>query len=218
MVKIRGVMNFRAITPRNQSIAKNIQIFRADNGVERLRASCSFATWRLCARQSSQSESRTLAVAGIPNPNDPVPAITSGVRSNSLLDSGGDRAHSCRAMTGSLSAAELLRYSRHLLIPAVGEAGQLRLKNSSVLLVGAGALGSPAALYLTAAGIGRLGIVDSDTVDASNLFDRQYIGPISAADDAIAAATAASNGVTGNGSTYQYGSPRALFVSLSGQF
>jgi len=72
-------------------------------------------------------------------------------------------------MTESLSAAELLRYSRHVLIPAVGEAGQLRLKNASVLLVGAGALGSPAALYLAAAGVGCLGIVDSDTVDASNL-------------------------------------------------
>ena len=72
-------------------------------------------------------------------------------------------------MPDRLSAAELLRYSRHLLIPAVGEAGQLRLKNAAVLLVGAGALGSPAALYLAAAGVGRLGLVDADVVDASNL-------------------------------------------------
>jgi adenylyltransferase/sulfurtransferase len=72
-------------------------------------------------------------------------------------------------MPDGLSPAELLRYSRHLLIPAVGEAGQLRLKNASVLLVGAGALGSPAALYLAAAGVGRLGLVDADVVDASNL-------------------------------------------------
>ncbi len=72
-------------------------------------------------------------------------------------------------MTASLSTAELLRYSRHLLIPAVGEAGKLRLKNASVLLVGAGALGSPVALYLAAAGIGRLGVVDADTVEAGNL-------------------------------------------------
>jgi adenylyltransferase/sulfurtransferase len=68
-----------------------------------------------------------------------------------------------------LSSAELLRYSRHLLIPSIGEQGQLRLKSASVLLVGCGALGSPAALYLAAAGVGRLGLVDADVVDASNL-------------------------------------------------
>ena len=73
------------------------------------------------------------------------------------------------AMPDGLSPAELLRYSRHLLIPAVGEAGQLRLKNAAVLLIGTGALGSPAALYLAAAGVGRLGLVDADVVDASNL-------------------------------------------------
>jgi len=72
-------------------------------------------------------------------------------------------------MSGTLSAAERLRYSRHLLIPAVGEGGQLRLKNASVLLIGTGALGSPAALYLAAAGVGRLGLVDADVVDVSNL-------------------------------------------------
>ena len=72
-------------------------------------------------------------------------------------------------MSQSLSSAERLRYSRHLLIPAIGEEGQLRLKNASVLLVGCGALGSPAAMYLAAAGVGRLGLVDADVVDASNL-------------------------------------------------
>lgn len=72
-------------------------------------------------------------------------------------------------MSQSLSPAERLRYSRHLLIPAIGEEGQLRLKNASVLLIGCGALGSPAAMYLAAAGVGRLGLVDADTVDASNL-------------------------------------------------
>ena len=77
--------------------------------------------------------------------------------------------HLCGSMPDGLSPAELLRYSRHLLIPAVGEAGQLRLKNAAVLLVGTGALGSPAALYLAAAGVGRLGLVDADVVDASNL-------------------------------------------------
>ncbi len=61
------------------------------------------------------------------------------------------------------------RYSRHLLIPEVGEVGQLKLLDARVLLLGAGGLGSPAALYLAAAGVGTLGIVDADTVDASNL-------------------------------------------------
>ncbi len=61
------------------------------------------------------------------------------------------------------------RYSRHLLIPEVGEVGQLKLLDAKVLLLGAGGLGSPAALYLAAAGVGTLGIVDADTVDASNL-------------------------------------------------
>jgi molybdopterin/thiamine biosynthesis adenylyltransferase len=66
------------------------------------------------------------------------------------------------------------RYSRHLAIPEVGEAGQEALLNAKVLLVGAGGLGSPAALYLAAAGVGTLGIVDDDTVDDSNL-QRQVI-------------------------------------------
>jgi sulfur-carrier protein adenylyltransferase/sulfurtransferase len=61
------------------------------------------------------------------------------------------------------------RYSRHILIPEVGEAGQLKLLQTSILLIGAGGLGSPAALYLAAAGVGRLGIVDDDVVDESNL-------------------------------------------------
>lgn len=68
-----------------------------------------------------------------------------------------------------LSNEELRRYSRHLLLQNVGEEGQLRLKNASVLLVGAGGLGSPAAMYLAAAGVGSLGIVDADSVDETNL-------------------------------------------------
>jgi adenylyltransferase/sulfurtransferase len=69
----------------------------------------------------------------------------------------------------SLGAEEILRYSRHLVLPHVGLDGQRRLAASSVLLVGAGGLGSPAALYLAAAGVGRLGLVDFDRVDVTNL-------------------------------------------------
>jgi sulfur-carrier protein adenylyltransferase/sulfurtransferase len=69
----------------------------------------------------------------------------------------------------SLDATKRQRYSRHLLIPEVGEAGQLKLLDSRVLLIGAGGLGSPASLYLAAAGVGTLGIVDDDRVDESNL-------------------------------------------------
>jgi adenylyltransferase/sulfurtransferase len=70
---------------------------------------------------------------------------------------------------GSLSAEELLRYGRHLVLPEVGLEGQQKLKAASVLVVGAGGLGSPLALYLAAAGVGRIGLVDFDRVDASNL-------------------------------------------------
>jgi len=73
-----------------------------------------------------------------------------------------------------LTIDEVRRYSRHLIIPDVGMAGQKRLKNARVLVIGAGGLGSPALLYLAAAGIGTLGIIDFDTVDESNL-QRQII-------------------------------------------
>lgn len=73
-----------------------------------------------------------------------------------------------------LSVEEVRRYSRHLIIPDVGMAGQKRLKNAKVLCVGAGGLGSPALMYLAAAGVGTLGIVEFDTVDESNL-QRQII-------------------------------------------
>jgi molybdopterin/thiamine biosynthesis adenylyltransferase len=69
----------------------------------------------------------------------------------------------------TLTPAQRNRYSRHLLIPEVGEAGQLRLLDAKVLLIGAGGLGSPAALYLAAAGVGTIGLVDADVVDESNL-------------------------------------------------
>jgi len=72
-------------------------------------------------------------------------------------------------MTTDLGRQELARYARHLVMPEVALDGQRRLKGSSALLVGAGGLGSPAALYLAAAGVGRIGIVDFDVVDESNL-------------------------------------------------
>ncbi len=77
-------------------------------------------------------------------------------------------------MLPELSRDEVLRYSRHLLIPEVGLEGQKKLLASSVLIVGTGGLGSPVALYLAAAGIGRIGLVDFDVVDSSNL-QRQII-------------------------------------------
>src|ERR687893_822425 len=73
------------------------------------------------------------------------------------------------AVPQTLTGEQRNRYQRHLLLPEVGDEGQLKLLGSSVLLLGAGGLGSPAALYLAAAGVGTLGIIDMDVVDASNL-------------------------------------------------
>jgi molybdopterin-synthase adenylyltransferase len=69
----------------------------------------------------------------------------------------------------SLNEAQRLRYARHLALPEIGEKGQEKLLRSNVLVIGAGGLGSPAAFYLAAAGVGTIGIVDGDTVDLSNL-------------------------------------------------
>ena len=77
-------------------------------------------------------------------------------------------------MYPELSHSEILRYSRHLLIPEVGLEGQRKLKSASILVIGTGGLGSPVALYLAAAGVGRIGLVDYDVVDFSNL-QRQVI-------------------------------------------
>ncbi|TAE27371.1 MAG: molybdopterin-synthase adenylyltransferase MoeB [Candidatus Kapaibacterium sp.] len=74
-----------------------------------------------------------------------------------------------RTFSQNMSSSILQRYSRHLLLPEVGMEGQKRLSTAKVLIIGAGGLGSPAALYLAAAGIGTLGIVDGDVVDESNL-------------------------------------------------
>jgi sulfur-carrier protein adenylyltransferase/sulfurtransferase len=77
-------------------------------------------------------------------------------------------------LSAGLDPQRRARYSRHLLIPEVGEEGQLKLLDSKILLIGAGGLGSPASLYLAAAGVGRIGIVDADVVDESNL-QRQIV-------------------------------------------
>ena len=92
----------------------------------------------------------------------------------SIVPSIAGGASSIQASLDELSAEEIQRYSRHLIMPEVGMEGQKKLKQASVLCVGAGGLGSPLALYLAAAGIGRLGIVDFDVVDSSNL-QRQII-------------------------------------------
>ena len=76
--------------------------------------------------------------------------------------------------TVRLSNEEVLRYSRHLIMPEVGMEGQLKLKQAKVLLIGAGGLGSPLGLYLAAAGVGRIGVVDFDVVDFTNL-QRQIV-------------------------------------------
>ena len=74
----------------------------------------------------------------------------------------------------TLTNDEKARYARHLILPQVGELGQKKIKSSSVLVVGAGGLGSPVLLYLAAAGIGKIGIIDDDKVDLTNL-QRQII-------------------------------------------
>ena len=74
----------------------------------------------------------------------------------------------------TLSHEEIRRYSRHLIMPEVGMSGQRKLKAASVLLIGTGGLGSPLSLYLAAAGVGRIGLVDYDVVDETNL-QRQII-------------------------------------------
>src|SRR5579883_3091922 len=76
--------------------------------------------------------------------------------------------------TAQLSKDEVLRYSRHLIMPEVGMEGQLKLKQAKVLLIGTGGLGAPLGLYLAAAGVGTIGLVDFDVVDFTNL-QRQVI-------------------------------------------
>ena len=77
-------------------------------------------------------------------------------------------------MTGTLTPADLARYSRHLSLREIGVVGQEKLKAARVLIIGAGGLGSPSALYLAASGVGTIGVIDNDRVDVSNL-QRQVI-------------------------------------------
>src|SRR5438477_1234256 len=91
--------------------------------------------------------------------------------------------------TGALEPEQRTRYSRHLLIPEVGEEGQVKLLQSRILLIGAGGLGSPAALYLAAAGVGTLGIVDADVVDETNLQRQILHSTISLGEPKVESAT-----------------------------
>lgn len=95
------------------------------------------------------------------------PRLFSTYMTQSKSDS--KREPSSRCEADSLSSSELTRYSRHLLLEEVGKEGQLRLKQSRVLVIGMGGLGSPISLYLAAAGVGTIGIVDFDSVELSNL-------------------------------------------------
>jgi molybdopterin/thiamine biosynthesis adenylyltransferase/rhodanese-related sulfurtransferase/molybdopterin converting factor small subunit len=99
-----------------------------------------------------------------------VPSIAGGAVAEKPAEQTGHAA----APPVSLSKDEILRYSRHLIMPEVGMEGQMKLKNAKILLVGTGGLGAPLGLYLSAAGIGRIGLVDFDVVDFTNL-QRQVI-------------------------------------------
>ena len=94
-------------------------------------------------------------------------------------------------VTASLSEEEIRRYARHIVLPELGGVGQLRLKQARVLVIGAGGLGSPLLLYLAAAGVGTLGVVDDDRVDLSNL-QRQVLFTTETVGEAKAAAAAAT--------------------------
>src|SRR5579859_5750844 len=92
------------------------------------------------------------------------------------------------AQSAGLSKQEILRYSRHLIIPEVGMEGQLKLKQAKVLLIGTGGLGAPLGLYLAAAGVGRIGLVDFDVVDFTNLQRQVLFGTTDVGRPKIAAA------------------------------
>src|SRR3954466_8898186 len=106
-----------------------------------------------------------------------IPSVAGGTPSEfseAVIDEKGRYPFSGESELPQLTNDEIKRYSRHLIMPEVGVDGQRRLKAGKVLCIGAGGLGSPAAMYLAAAGVGRIGIVDFDVVDFSNL-QRQII-------------------------------------------
>src|SRR5258708_26114874 len=83
------------------------------------------------------------------------------------------------------SKAEILRYSRHLIMPEVGMEGQLKLKNAKVALIGTGGLGAPLGMYLAAAGVGRIGLVDFDVVDFTNLRSEEHTSELQSPDHLV---------------------------------
>ena len=98
-----------------------------------------------------------------------IPAMAGGSGEGESSTANGASAQPPRKRIGALTAEQVDRYSRHIIMPQVGPSGQRKIMESSVLIIGAGGLGSPIAVYLALAGIGKIGIVDFDTVDISNL-------------------------------------------------
>ena len=98
-----------------------------------------------------------------------IPAMAGGSGEGESSTANGASAQPARKRIGALTAEQVDRYSRHIIMPQVGPSGQRKIMESSVLIIGAGGLGSPIAVYLALAGIGKIGIVDFDTVDISNL-------------------------------------------------
>ena len=125
----------------------------------------SYKTSRMSSTSLGQQEGA--ATRGLPG--DLTGSSSSSSSSSSSGSSSSEEEHGEEEVLPELNHDEVRRYSRHLILPEVGVSGQRRLKASSVLAVGTGGLGSPALLYLAAAGVGRLGLVDDDVVDESNL-------------------------------------------------
>ena len=98
-----------------------------------------------------------------------IPALAGGADAPGTSNGAAPVSTTAPAASAALSAEEVMRYSRHIIMPQVGPVGQRRLRNARVLVVGAGGLGSPVAIYMALAGVGTIGIVDFDVVDLSNL-------------------------------------------------
>jgi adenylyltransferase/sulfurtransferase len=132
------------------------------------------------AGTDTEEETGTASATGGDGPRD------AGTVRDARAAAGSDAAAGAQAV--DFSPDELRRYSRHLMIPEVGYRGQQKLKSSSVLLIGAGGLGSPAALYLAAAGVGRIGLVDHDEVELTNLQRQLLHGTSSVGERKLASA------------------------------